>query len=76
MSGSQQDITTLPAMVTMPIGRWNQVLEILGAHPWREVNPVIVDIHRQLQDAVAAQTGMGQTMSTPMPMPASVREPQ
>jgi len=57
MSGSQQDITTLPAMVTMPIARWNQVLEVLGGQPWREINPLIVDIHRQIQDAVNAQQG-------------------
>lgn len=68
MSGTQQDITTLPAMVTMPIGRWNQVLEILGTQPWREINPLIVDLHRQLQDAVAAQQSnqpqqMGMTMA-------------
>jgi hypothetical protein len=55
LSGTQQDVVTLPAMVTLPIARWNQVLEVLGAQPWREVNPLIVDIHRQIQDAVDAQ---------------------
>lgn len=60
---TQQDITVLPAMVTMPIARWNQVLEVLGTRPWIDVNPLIVDIHRQIQDAVNAQnnlsTGVG-----------------
>jgi hypothetical protein len=55
MSGSQQDITALMAMVTMPISRWNQVLEVLGGQPWKDINPLIVDIHRQIQDAVNAQ---------------------
>jgi hypothetical protein len=31
------------------------VLEVLGGQPWREVNPLIVDVHRQIQDAVNAQ---------------------
>ena len=57
-------VTTLMAMVTMPISRWNQVLEVLGQQPWREINPAIIDIHRQLQDAVNAQTGQGNGMST------------
>jgi hypothetical protein len=57
MSGTQQDILTLPAMVTMPIARWNQVLEVLGGQPWKDINPLIVDIHRQIQDAVNAQQG-------------------
>jgi hypothetical protein len=52
----QQDVTILPAMVMMTIGRWNQILEILGTRPWTEVNPLIVDIHRQIGDAVQAQT--------------------
>ncbi len=56
MSETQQDILTLPAMVTMPIGRWNQILEALGGQPWREVNTLIVDIHRQIEDAVKARS--------------------
>jgi hypothetical protein len=66
MSGTQpqQDITTLMAMVTMPISRWNQILDLLGQQPWREVNPTIIDLHRQLQDAVNAQTGQGNGMAT------------
>jgi len=59
MSGSQQDILSLMAMVTMPIGRWNQILEVLGGQPWKEINPVIVDIHRQLQDAINASASQG-----------------
>lgn len=59
MSGTQQDIIALPAMVTMPIAQWNQVLEVLGKHPWVEVNPLIVNIHRQMQDAVNAQGNLG-----------------
>lgn len=66
MSGNQQDITTLPAIVTMPIARWNQVLDILGTQPWREVNPLIVDLHRQLQDAVNAQRQPQQQANIPM----------
>lgn len=57
MSGTQQDIGALPAMVTLPIARWNMVLEILGAQPWREINPLIMDMHRQLQGAVNARAG-------------------
>lgn len=73
MSGSQQptqqDINALMAMVTLPIGRWNQVLEVLGGQPWKEINPTIVDIHRQLQDAVNAQMGHGGNgMETLRPM--------
>ena len=63
-----QDVSSLMAMVTMPISRWNQVLEVLGEQPWRAINPTIVDIHRQLQDAVEAQMGKGS--------PQQVREPQ
>jgi hypothetical protein len=62
----QQDVTMLPAMVMMTIGRWNQILEVLGTRPWTEVNPLIVDIHRQIGDAVQAQT---QDMSVPQQMP-------
>jgi hypothetical protein len=62
MSGTQQqDISALPAMVTMTVAQWNQVLEVLGAHPWREVNPLIVNVHRQIQDAVNAGLGPGQS---------------
>jgi hypothetical protein len=53
MSGTT-DLNALPAMVTMSIGRWNQVLEILGTRQWTEVNPLIVDLHRQLQEAADA----------------------
>jgi len=72
MSGTQQDITSLMAMVTMPIGRWNQVLDVLGNQPWKEINPTIVDIHRQLQDAVTAHTGQG----NPMADMRQMKEPQ
>lgn len=61
MSGTQTDVINLMAMVTLPIARWNQVLEVLGAQPWREVNPLIVDIHRQIQDAVNAQSMPAET---------------
>jgi hypothetical protein len=57
VSGTQIDVTSLMAMVTLPIARWNQILEVLGTQPWREVNPLIVDVHRQIQDAVNAQSG-------------------
>jgi hypothetical protein len=74
MSGTQQqDILSLPAMVTMPIGRWNQVLDFLGSHPWREANPLIVDIHRQIQDAVNAKSMQGMQS---MPQDLRTREPQ
>lgn len=66
MSGSQQqDVLTLPAMVTMTVGRWNQVLEFLGQNKWVDVNPLIVDIHRQIQDAVGARRNVdqGQTVA-------------
>jgi hypothetical protein len=52
------DIESLQAMVTMPIGRWNRVLEILGRGVWVEVNPIIVDLHRQLQMAADAASGV------------------
>lgn len=64
MSGTQQDITTLPAMVTLTIGRWNQVLEILGNQTWSVANPLIVDIHRQIQDVVDAQGTLGRSGDT------------
>jgi len=51
MSGSQ-DVASLPVTVTLAIARWNQTLEVLGGQPWREINPLIVDIHRQIQEAV------------------------
>jgi hypothetical protein len=71
MSGMmQQDVTTLPAMVTMPVGRWNQILEVLGKQPWSEVNPLIVDMHRQIQDAMQARQhramGLRQAMGQAM----------
>ena len=75
MSGTQVDITTLPAMVTLHIARWNQVLEVLGDRPWREVNPLIADIHRQIQDAVNAQTSQQMTMGR-SPHMQSVTDPQ
>jgi hypothetical protein len=56
MSYSQQQYTaTLPAMVTLPLAQWEKVLELLGSHPWRDVNPLIVGIHRQIQHAMNAQ---------------------
>ncbi len=64
MSGTQQDITTLPVMVTLTIGRWNVVLEILGKRKWNLANPLIVDIHRQIQDAVDAQGTLGRSGDT------------
>ena len=69
MSETQQDILALPAMVTMPIARWNQILEALGGHPWREVNPLIVDIHRQIEGAVRARDESGMSRNL-------MREPQ
>jgi hypothetical protein len=37
----------------MTVGKWNQVLEILAGQPWKDINPLIVDIHQQLQYAVS-----------------------
>jgi hypothetical protein len=48
------DINTLAATVMMPVGRWNQLLEMLGTHPWKDANPFIVEIHRQIEIAVQA----------------------
>jgi hypothetical protein len=52
----QQDPTHLPAMVTLSIGQWGAVLDYIGKQPWNEVNPLMVSIHRQVQDSMRAQT--------------------
>ena len=54
----QQDVSvaTLPAMVTLPIGEWEKVISFIGVNRWIDVNPLIVAIHRQINDALAAQT--------------------
>jgi hypothetical protein len=67
MSGTQQDILTLPVMVMLPVARWNQILETLGERPWREVNPLIVDIHRQVQDGVQAHVQLHAHHAQPQP---------
>jgi hypothetical protein len=48
---------------------------VLGDRPWREVNPLIADIHRQIQDAVNAQTSQQMTMGR-SPHMQSVTDPQ
>ena len=76
MSGTQTDVTSLMAMVTLPIARWNQVLEVLGGQPWRDVNPLIVDIHRQIQDAINAQTAQQMPMTMERVPQPSMPDPQ
>jgi hypothetical protein len=51
-----QDVTVLPAQVTLLVNQWNQVMEVLSGQPWKEINPVLVEIHRQLHIAVNAHT--------------------
>jgi hypothetical protein len=77
MSGmmQQQDITVLPAMVTMPVARWNQILEVLGKQPWSEVNPLIVDMHRQIQDAMQARQTRSMELRPPVQANQAVDQP-
>ena len=52
----QQDPLQLPAMVTLTVGLWGSVLDYVGKQPWNEVNPLMVSIHRQVQDSLRAQS--------------------
>jgi hypothetical protein len=35
--------------VTLPLAHWARVLEVLSLQPWRDVNTLISEIHRQTQ---------------------------
>jgi hypothetical protein len=49
-----QDVTQWPAMVTLPIGTWERVTQYIAKNPWIEVNPLMLDISRQVNDAIQA----------------------
>lgn len=81
MSGMQpgQDVSGLLATLTMPIAQWNRVMEILSREPWREINPLLMDLHRQLEHVVRAHmhppappNGLSRSMP---PMPYKEAEP-
>ncbi|HTI78885.1 MAG TPA: hypothetical protein VL614_00390 [Acetobacteraceae bacterium] len=51
-----QDTQMLPAMVTLTVADWGRAIQLIGVNPWNDVNTLIVNIHRQVNDAVGAQT--------------------
>ena len=49
----------IPVPVVLTIAKWNQVLEILSSQPWKEINPLLVDIHQQLQNGMTPIPHLG-----------------
>jgi hypothetical protein len=49
-----QDVAQWPAMVTLPIATWERVTQYIAKNPWIEVNPLMLDISRQVNDAIQA----------------------
>lgn len=43
-----QDPLAVPATVTLPVGVWNRVYELIGVNRWVDANPIIAELQRQV----------------------------
>ena len=54
MQAQQQAVPAdTPLTVTLPLGQWNRVIDVLGNGPWHTVNGLIVELIRQMQEGAS-----------------------
>lgn len=63
MQQPQQPIGGMPVSITLTVNEWSRLADILGTHPWNQVNPFIMRI------AQAMQAGVQPQPSQPAPEP-------
>jgi hypothetical protein len=58
-----QDPLAIPATITLPVGIWNRVYQLIGVNPFNDCNPIIAEMQRQMFNSIN-------------PPPTVVREPE